>query len=83
MACSSTKSTSEGDLPALANASTMQSIWALREGACTFDRFPLELIELPRTYGVRSMRVIVTWGGRVTCHGIDVIVVGNGLVHRF
>ena len=52
MACSSTKSTSEGDLPALAKASTIQSFWALQEGACRFDRFPLELIELPRTYGV-------------------------------
>ena len=29
------------------------------------------------------MRVIVTWDERVTCHGVDVIVIGNGLVHRF
>ena len=60
MACNSTKSTSEGNLPALANASTIHSFWALHEGACKFDRFPLELIELPTIYGVRSTRVVVT-----------------------
>jgi len=81
VACSSTKSTSEGDLLALVNAPTIHSLWARHEGACRFDRFPLELIELPRIYGARSMRVIVTWGGSVTCHGVDVIVIGNGLVH--